>query len=282
MADHVAAPLNLSNVEAAYGVYKVVCTTIAQGIRLMSVQRGVDPRAFTLLGFGGASGLHAAQVARQLQVTKVYIPASAPVLSAYGMLNTDIKYDFSQSCPVSLDRLQLSELRPILAELEAQGRDKLLAQGVAPEAVEIHYSADMRYLDQIYEVAVPLPDPTLPDSVFLSRWTANFHQRYQELYSYSQQDQEVRLVTIRATAIGKLPRMAQLDRAEAESTASPSGSRWIFLGEWRQAPTYATDALPTGAEIAGAGGVGVRFHYHPPMSGRSRHGRFHGRHRVAC
>ena len=69
--------------------------TIAEGIRLMSVQRGVDPREFTLMGFGGASGLHAAEVARQLQVERVYIPASAPVLSAYGMLNTDIRYDFS-------------------------------------------------------------------------------------------------------------------------------------------------------------------------------------------
>ena len=251
LAEHVATPLNLTNVEAAYGVFKVVCTTIAQGVRLMSVQRGVDPRAFTLLGFGGASGLHAAEVARQLQVTKVYIPASAPVLSAYGMLNTDIKYDFSRSYPVSLDRLNPGELRSILDELETQGRDKLRGQGVAPEAVEFYYSADMRYLDQVYEVSVPLPDPTLPDSVFLSRWTSNFHQRYQELYSYSQQDQEVRLVTLRVTAVGKLPRMAQLDRTEAESTASASGSRWIFLGEWLRAPTYATDSLPTGTEIAG-------------------------------
>ena len=251
LAEKVATPLSLSNVESAYGVYKVVCTTIAEGIRLMSVQRGVDPREFTIMGFGGASGLHAAEVARQLQVAKVYIPASAPVLSAYGMLNTDIKYDFFRSYPVSLDRLDLNELRSIPDELAAQGRDKLSAQGVADEAVEILYSADMRYLDQIYEVTVPLPDPTLPDSEFIAQLTANFHRRYEELYSYNQQDQEVRLVTLRVAAVGKLPRIAQLDRTGDGNAASPVGSRRVYLGEWREAPTYTADSLPAGAEIVG-------------------------------
>ena len=251
LSDDVATPLNLSNVEAAYGVYKVVCTTIAEGIRLMSVQRGVDPREFTLMGFGGASGLHASEVARQLQVAKVYIPASAPVLSAYGMLNTDIKYDLSRSYPVSLDRLDLDELRAILDELGAQGRERLSAQGVVDEAVEIHHSADMRYLDQIYEVTVTLPDPALSDPEFLGQLTSNFHQRYQELYSYSQQDQEVRLVTLRVVAVGKLPRIAQLDRAGAGNAVNPVGSRRVYLGAWQEAPTYAADSLPAGAEISG-------------------------------
>ena len=251
LADNVSAPLGLSNVESAYGVYQVVCTTIAEGIRLMSVQRGVDPREFVLMGFGGASGLHAAEVARQLQVEQVYIPASAPVLSAYGMLNTDVKYDFFRSYPVSLERLEPGELHNILEELGSQGRDKLLAQGIAPESVEIQYSADMRYLDQIYEVTVPLPDTTLPDAEFLARLTANFHQRYEELYSYNQQDQEVRLVTLRAAAVGKLARIAQLDRAGEASGASPAGSRPAYLGEWQETPTYASDELPAGAEIAG-------------------------------
>ena len=251
LADHVGAHLNLSTVESAFGVFKVVCTSIAEGIRLMSVQRGVDPREFTIMGFGGASGLHASEVARQLEVSRVYIPASAPVLSAYGMLNTDIKYDFFRSYPVSLDRADLNELRSILDELAGQGRDKLLDQGLPAEAVEIQYSADMRYLDQIYEVTVPLPDPTLPDSEFIARLTDNFHSRYQELYSYDQQDQEVRLVTLRVAAVGKLPRISQLEQTPADVTADPNGSRRIYLGEWQDAPTFAADTLPAGAEIDG-------------------------------
>ena len=232
-------------------MYKVVCTTIAEGIRLMSVQRGVDPREFTIMGFGGASGLHASEVARQLQVGKVYIPASAPVLSAYGMLNTDVKYDFFRSYPVSLDRIDLNELRSILDELGDQGQDKLSAQGVSDEAVEIQYSADMRYLDQIYEVTVPLPNPDLPDAEFIARLTSNFHGRYEELYSYNQQDQEVRLVTLRVAAVGKLPRIAQIDRTVDDNAGSPVGSRRVYLGEWRDAPTYAADSLRAGMEITG-------------------------------
>ena len=251
LADDVATPLDLSSAESAYGVYKVVCTTIAEGIRVMSVQRGVDPREFTIMGFGGASGLHASEVARQLQVERVYIPASAPVLSAYGMLNTDIKYDFFRSYPVSLDRMDLGELRSILDELGSQGRDKLTGQGVSDEAVEIQYSADMRYLDQIYEVTVPVPDPGQSDSEFLAQLTSNFHRRYQELYSYNQQDQEVRLITLRVAAVGKLPRIAQLDRTGEGNAASPTGSRRVYMGEWHDASTYAADSLPAGAEIDG-------------------------------
>ncbi len=251
LARDAGRPLGLSGAEAAFGVFKVVCTTIAEGIRLMSVQRGVDPREFTMMGFGGASGLHAAEVARQLQVSDVYIPASAPVLSAYGMLNTDIKYDFSRSYPVSLDRIDLDELRSILGELSDQGRDKLLNQDLPPESVEIVCSADMRYLDQIYEVTVPLPDTTLDDSDFLAQLTANFHRRYQELYSYNQQDQEVRLVTLRVSAVGRLPRIAQLDRTGGEMAAQPTGSRQVFMRQWREAPTYSAEALPAGTEIPG-------------------------------
>ena len=167
------------------------------------------------------------------------------------MLNTDIKYDLFRSYPISLDRMDLNELRSILDELGTQGQDKLSAQGVSDEAVEIQYSADMRYLDQIYEVTVPLPDLALPDAEFLAQLTSNFHRRYQELYSYNQQDQEVRLVTLRVAAVGKLPRIAQLDRTGDENTARPAGSRRVYMGEWREAPTYAADSLPAGAEIAG-------------------------------
>ena len=251
LTDDVGTPLGLSTVESAFGVYKVVCTTMAEGIRLMSVARGVDPREFTIMGFGGASGLHASEVARQLQVEKVYIPASAPVLSAYGMLNTDIKYDYFRSYPVSLDRIDLNELRDILAELGSQGRDKLTSQGVADEAVEIQYSADMRYLDQIYEVTVPLPDVGQSDAEFLRQLTSNFHSRYQELYSYAQQDQEVRLITLRVAAVGKLPRIAQDDRVSHRAAVDPSGSRQVYMGQWHVAPTYAVDSLSPGAAIEG-------------------------------
>ena len=247
----IGQPLGLAAVEAAYGVSKVVSTSIAEGIRLMSVQRGVDPREFALMAFGGASGLQAGQIARQLQVERVYIPSAAPVLSAYGMLCTDLKYDFSRSHPVSLDAIDLVEVRSILAGLEAEGRRKLGDEEESIEAVEIQASADMRYLDQIYEVNVPVPDLEQDDRALLIEWEANFHRRYQELYSYSQQDQEVRLVTLRVTVAGKLPRVSLPSLLPSDSTVEQRDTRRAFFGEWLEVPVYDIDGLPTGAEIDG-------------------------------
>ena len=220
--ESVAAPLALSTVEAAYGVHQVVSTTVAEGMRLMCVKRGVDPRDFVILAFGGASGLQASRVARQLDVGKVYVPGPAAVLSAYGMLSTDLQYDFSRSYPATLDRVDLDAVRSIMRELEAEGRRKLYAQGLSDEDIEVVKSADMRYLDQIYEVNVPVPDLSKQRDPLLSEWTVNFHRRYEELFSYRQSDQEVRLVTLRTTVLGRLPRIALQERGRTgDASAAP-------------------------------------------------------------
>ena len=251
LEESIAGPLGISTVEAAYGVSRLVSTAIAEGIRLMSVQRGVDPREFTIMAFGGASGLQAGQIARQLQVEKVYIPAAAPVLSAFGMLSTDLKYDFSRSYPASLNTIDLGQVRAIVAELEAQGRAKLQEQGVTVDDVEVFPSADMRYLDQIYEVPIPLPDLERDDEPFLSEWESNFHQRYQELYSYRQQDQEVRLVTLRVTVVGRLPRVSLPDALPRGGLSEAKQTRRVYFGEWLDVPVYDIDTLSPGVEING-------------------------------
>jgi N-methylhydantoinase A/oxoprolinase/acetone carboxylase beta subunit/N-methylhydantoinase B/oxoprolinase/acetone carboxylase alpha subunit len=249
---HVAQPLGFSTIEAAYGVHQVVSTTMAEGIRLLSVKRGVDPREFALVAFGGASGLHVSRVARQLQIRQVYVPTAAPVLSAYGMLNTDLQYAFSRSYTASLAHVDLDAVRALSAELEAQGRARLYAQGVSDDAIEVMRSADMRYLDQAYEVNVPIPDLHQERDTLLQAWAENFHRRYQELYAYHQQAQEIRLVTLRVTVLGRLPRVTLPPQ---ESTETPrlalQGQRRVYLGGWREVPVYATEHLSPGVEIPG-------------------------------
>ncbi len=250
--ENVAGPLGLSTVEAAHGVSRVVSAAIAEGIRLMSVQRGVDPRQFSLLGFGGAAGLHAAEIARQLEIEKVFIPAAAPVLSAYGMLTTDLKYDFSQSYPASLDAIDLDAVRSITAELEAQGRAKLETRRITGDNVEITCSADMRYLDQVYDVTVPAPSLEQDDDQILEQWASNFHRRYQELFSYEQSQQEIRLITLRVSVVGKLAKAGMPTHTTSGSLAEArKGVRRIYLGKWREAPVYAMDRLPAGAQAPG-------------------------------
>jgi len=252
VAGHVAQPLGLSMIEAAEGISTVVSTSIAEGVRLMSVQRGVDPRRFTMMAFGGAAGLQAGKVARQLQVEKVIIPAAAAVLSAHGMLSTDLKYDYSRSYPAALLGIDLDAVKGIVSGMESEGRDRLLGQGVPESDIEVTVSADMRYLDQIYEVNVPLPSLAQDPAACLDQWAANFHNRYQELYSYSQSEQEIRLVTLRATVVGRLPKLdpPPLDTGNTGPPKEKS-RRDIYLGGWVEAPVYEIGDLSPGSSITG-------------------------------
>jgi len=252
VAGHVAQPLGLSMIEAAEGISTVVSTSIAEGVRLMSVQRGVDPRRFTMMAFGGAAGLQAGKVARQLQVEKVIIPAAAAVLSAHGMLSTDLKYDYSRSYPAALLGIDLDAVKGIVSGMESEGRDRLLGQGVPESDIEVTVSADMRYLDQIYEVNVPLPSLAQDPAACLYQWAANFHNRYQELYSYSQSEQEIRLVTLRATVVGRLPKLdpPPLDTGNTGPPKEKS-RRDIYLGGWVEAPVYEIGDLSPGSSITG-------------------------------
>ena len=252
VAGHVAQPLGLSMIEAAEGISTVVSTSISEGVRLMSVQRGVDPRRFTMMAFGGAAGLQAGKVARQLQVEKVIIPAAAAVLSAHGMLSTDLKYDYSRSYPAALLGIDLDAVKGIVSGMESEGRDRLLGQGVPESDIEVTVSADMRYLDQIYEVNVPLPSLAQDPAACLDQWAANFHNRYQELYSYSQSEQEIRLVTLRATVVGRLPKLdpPPLDTGNTGPPKEKS-RRDIYLGGWVEAPVYEIGDLSPGSSITG-------------------------------
>jgi 5-oxoprolinase (ATP-hydrolysing) len=253
VATQVAEPLGLSVLEAAHGIHRLVSTTMAEGIRLLSVKRGVDPREFALLAFGGAAGLHVGQVARQLQIRKVYVPSAAPVLSAYGMLCTDLKYDFSHSYTASLDdRLDLEPVRTLLGDMESRGRAKLRSQGIEEAHIEVQYTADMRYLDQVYEVNVALPDLAQERAAVLEAWAQNFHGRYQDLFSYHQMDQEIRLVTLRVAVIGRLAKIALPEQQPRTDTAvALKGYRRAFFGDWQEVPVYDAEALAPGMTFDG-------------------------------
>ena len=248
----VAEPLGLSLEEASLGVLDVVTTAMAEGIRLLTVRRGGDPRNFSLLAFGGAAGLHVGKVARKTGIGRIHLPSAAPVLSAYGMLASDLRYDFAQSFTAGLDVVDLDEVRRMTNRMADRGIAQLRKQGLGDDDVTVRFTADMRYLDQIYEVNVTIPDLSRDDGTIRRTWAALFHERYQVLYSYHQLDQEIRLVTLRATVTGKLP---TIDLPRKTGTDAPSdarkGTRRIFTGSWTEADVFAADSLEPGAVING-------------------------------
>jgi N-methylhydantoinase A len=247
--ERVAGQLGVAAVAAAEGIHRVVNTNMAEGIRLVSARRGVDPRRFTLLSFGGAAGLHVTEVARLLEIRRVVVPRAASVLSAWGMLATDLRYELVRTHVGEVNKLGPAELRRLFDDMEAGGRARLAKAFSGP--VHIRRAADMRYGEQIFEVTVPLDgvDVTSPDS--LAQVTERFHRRHEELYTYSAPDQEVVLVNLRLAVVGELPTLPAEPRVEAGGASSPRGSRRVHLGDWVEVPVYDLDGMQPGQEVEG-------------------------------
>lgn len=238
--EKIATPLSLSVTDAAVGILRVVANSIAEGIRLASVRKGLDPRDFSMVAFGGAAGILANQVAREIGIRKVLIPQAAPVLSAFGMLTSDLQYDYSQSYPVGLASMDLKAIRTRLGTMADGGKQRLYENGIADEDISVEYTADMRYLDQIYEVTVSIPDINLEDRRLKLQWADNFHRRFEELYSYRQSEQEIRLVTLRVSVSASLPNIQEPAHSAPDTIGSTDmGERRIYTGDWEETPIYA-------------------------------------------
>jgi N-methylhydantoinase A len=247
--ERVAGALKIDRAVAAEGIHRIINTTMAEGVRLVSVRRGVDPRKFALLSFGGASGLHATDVARQLDLQRVIVPRVAAVLSAWGMLATDLRFEVARSHIGDARRLDGAGVKRLFETMEAEGRTRLGATFDGP--VKSDRSVDMRYGEQIFEINVPLDGLDWSVADPLPQIVERFHQRHEQLYTYAQRDQEAVLVNARAAVIGVLPGLPQEPALKEMTAAKPRGVRKIYLGGWVETPVYDFDALAPGQTIAG-------------------------------
>src|SRR5207237_3377202 len=178
----VAKALGVGRLAAAEGIYRVVNTNMAEGIKLVSVRRGVDPRRFALVAFGGAAGLHITEVARLLEIRRVVVPSVAAVLSAWGMLATDLRYELVRSHVSEVGRMTAAGLRKLFATLEREGR-KRLARFEGP--VTVRRALDMRYGEQIFEIQVDLDGWDLQPADLMEQVAERFRRRHEALYAYS-------------------------------------------------------------------------------------------------
>jgi N-methylhydantoinase A len=244
----VARVLDADTLAAAEGVGQVVNTNMAEGIKLVSVRRGVDPRGFTLVAFGGAAGLHVTEVARLLEIRRVIVPSVAAVLSAWGMLATDLRYELVRSHVSDVRRLTAAALRRLLASLEQEGRRRL---GRFDGVVDVRRAVDMRYGEQIFEIQVPLDGVDLGNPHLLDEVAARFHRRHEELYAYSAPGQEVVIVNARVAVVGRLPALPADEAVAAGRALTPPTRRRVWLGGWLEVPVYRLDGLPAGHEVKG-------------------------------
>jgi N-methylhydantoinase A len=244
----VARRLGLGVVQAAEGIHRVVDTNMAEGIRLVSVRRGADPRRFALLSFGGAAGFHITEVARMLEIGRVVVPRVASVLSAWGMLTTDLRYEFVRTHVGEAGQVGAGRLRRLFAEMEAEGRRRL-GKPFAGQ-VDVRRSVDMRYGEQTFEIQVPLDGVDVEAKDLMEQVVDRFHRRHEELYTYSAPGQDVVLVNVRAAVIGRLPALPTEQARRVVTPAAPR-SRRAYLERWMEIPVYDMDGLAEGQEVKG-------------------------------
>ena len=234
----LAKQLRLSPLKAAAGIVTLVETQMAEGIRLASVKRGIDPRRHALLAFGGAAGLHACGVAARLGITRVIAPQAASVFSAWGMLAADIRCEASRTHLVSTQGMDAAGTRKLFDGLERQARAEL-GKGFKGR-IRAERFAEMRYGEQIFETDVPLEGLDWESRDLGAAMAELFHRRHEELFTYALRGREAVLVNARAAVIGGLPQR----RREPALRASRRPAAPSIRGSH---PVWQWEALPPGS-----------------------------------
>ena len=259
--EFVGGPLGMDAADAALAIVRVQVAEMVIGIRAVSVERGRDPRDFALLPFGGAGSLYAGLVAEELGISRIFVPTEPGVLSALGMLLSDVKYTDVVTRLMDTDTVSVTALERIYATLEGNLRRELGAEGMDDDAVRFERSCDMRYRGQAYEINVPAPrfetDHHMDADRRIEAMTGAFHALHRSLYGQAAEGDPVEFVSYRVTGIGAMRKPARKPRdggaSEAVPDAIPRGvRRACFPGSgWTDTPVFERAALTPGAELSG-------------------------------
>jgi N-methylhydantoinase A len=257
IAEEVAKPLGLSVHDAARAVVRLVNQNMIDAVKALSLERGHDPRRFVLVVGGGAGGLHAGALARELQIREVYLPRQAAVCCAVGMLQSDIRHDFMQGCFSRFAAEALTDAARLLADLRQTATAALASEGFSEQQIECRPALGLRYSGQQWQVPIAVPWPLRPDA--LAGLCDAFHARHEELYGSRDLGSHIELVDARLTAIGPTAKMelGQTEepaqrRAPACATTRPvhfDGADGPAVGEVYQGAELRSGDVVTGPAI---------------------------------
>jgi N-methylhydantoinase A len=201
-------------------VIQIANAHMARALRVISVERGHDPRDFTLLSFGGAGGLHAGELARNLGIRRILIPAAASTLSAFGMLAAEVVRDYVQTVMLSGDT-PIQDLEDRLAQLAQRGKQEVAAEGIPAERIRLEKRLDVRYVGQSYELSVPLS----------GRFKDDFLQAHRQTYGHSDPQAPIEIVNLRLKAIGAVdpPSLPVSEPGSTDPSSAQDGERTLVL-----------------------------------------------------
>jgi N-methylhydantoinase A len=235
----VGDPLGLDLVSMADGIRRLAVSTIVFAVRQRTVERGLDPREFVLVGYGGAGPLHATEVADEMGVTTVLIPPNPGVTSALGLLLTDIRHDFVTTFLKLRNDTEPDEVAAAYELLAQQARNHLAAEGVSADRVQIQYAMDLRYVGQTHELTLSLPDSY--DEEMHQRIPGLFGELHQAEFGHAPDlGEPLDFVNLRVAGIGKLDR-PELPELPEGGNAAPHAHRDVYFGDgggWVSTPIY--------------------------------------------
>jgi N-methylhydantoinase A len=250
--ERLARPLGLSLDEAAWGIHTLVNTNMELATRVVSIERGRDPRGLTLVAFGGSGPVHGCRLAQALGIPRVILPAAAGVTAAIGLLAAEVRFDVARTYVRRLDALDPAALDAMYAEMAGQAA-AVARDAAAGGAVTIVRSVDARYAGQGYELTVPVPAGRL-DAAVLARVRASFDEIYAARYGYAQPAEPVEVVTWKLSAIGGAPRLTLAKAAPTPGAGVVKGRRRAYFpeaGGWVDCPVYDRDRVAAGMQIVG-------------------------------
>ncbi len=253
---NIAEPMGVDVVSAASGVVRIVNAHMTDAIRIEAAKKGVDLSDHTLVPFGGAGPVHAAQVAEDLGIPRVLVPRNPGAFSALGLLCTDVRHDYLRSEMSALRELAPEHAQACFADLEARAKNELAAEGLSALNASFAREADLRYAGQGYELRVSLEGLASPlDADALATLEQRFHDQHAAVHGHCAKDTPVEVVSCRLRATAPMPKYAPVEEAAAPQAIVPHarGSRRLTLGPDRtvDAALWRRDELPVGWTGAG-------------------------------
>jgi len=254
LEDELVPQLKVDLVRAAAGVVEIINVNMMGAVRVISVEQGVDPRDFTLVAFGGAGPLHAADVARNMGIRNVLVPPRPGLLSALGLLHADVRGDFSLTRLLVAVDSNIKALNAGFAELRERGAAWLVGEAGTNVQAQNVWLMDMRYLGQNYELSLPVKDGKL-DAKSLARLIAEYHKRHRAIYGYDMPGHAVEVVNLRlvVTVARRAPthEKHQPARTTVKEAVIETRKVWFPETDFVITPVYDRDKLPVNARVSG-------------------------------
>ncbi len=256
--ERVAGPFGMSVDEAAYGIFRIVNNNMVGGMRRVSIERGYDPRDFTLVGAGGAGPLHITALAAEMGIRRVLVPKLASGLCAFGQIISDVKYNYMAACPMRLDQgTDFGVIRKLYSSIEQDAIDALRAEGFRDADIAIERSMDLRYVGQVHECTVELGSMEISSDTY-REIRARLDRVHKQLFTYDEPESLAEVVNIESTVFGRVPKPDPPCYPDGGKDASPakSGQRDVVFpvdGRIQRLPTPIYDGakMLTGNVVTG-------------------------------